>query len=107
MYLVCNPLSPLVLSNVSSNTVPGSTKNALLMTCQILVHSPDGTSLNARALLDSASSTSFISDGLTQALQLPRSAQNIKISGIAGLSHHPPLHSVNFNISPTSMPNER
>ena len=71
------------------------------MTCQILVHSPDGTSLNARALLDSASSTSFISDGLTEALQLPRSAQNIKISGIAG------LHSVNFNISPTSMPNER
>ena len=92
----------------SAHAATGFASNTLLMTCQLLVHSPDGTALKARALLDSASSTSFISDRLTQALQLHKSSRNIKISGIAGLTHHSPLHSVvNFDISPTSSPREK
>ena len=71
------------------------------MTCQVLVHSPDGIALKAPALLDSGSSTSFVSDRLAQNLRLPKTSQDIKISGIAGISHHSPLHSVvNFDISP-------
>ena len=71
------------------------------MTCQVLVHSPDGIALKARALLDSGSSTSFVSDRLAQNLHLLKTSQDIKISGIAGISHHSPLHSViNFDISP-------
>ena len=93
---------------VSSNAETGFASNTLLMTCQIVVHSPDGDSVRARALLDPASSTSFISEHLTQALCLPRSSQSIKISGIAGLSHRSPLHSVvDFDISSTSSPNEK
>ena len=92
----------------SAHAATGFASNTLLMTCQLLVHSPDSTALKARALLDSASSTTFISDRLTQALQLHKSSRNIKISGIAGLTHHSPLHSVvNFDISPTSSPREK
>ena len=71
------------------------------MTCQVLVEAPDGSSVKARALLDSASSTSFISERLVQSLCLPRSHHNVRISGVAGLSHQSPLHSVAmFNVSP-------
>lgn len=78
------------------------------MTCQALGHSPGGTTMQANALLDSASSTSFLSKRLAQALHLPKSSQNIRISGIAGLSHSSPLHSVvNFDISSMSKPDEK
>ena len=93
---------------VISNTQAGSTPNTLLMTCQILINAPDGTCVRARGLLDSASSTSFVSERLTQSLRLPRSSQSIRISGIAGLSHHSPLHSVStFKISSVSSPSEK
>ena len=47
---------------ISSNTAIGLKSNSLLMTCRILVSAPDGTSVEARALLDNASSASFISE---------------------------------------------
>ena len=73
------------------------------MTCQILAHSPDGAAVKARALLDSASTTSFISECLTQALQLPKSSQIVKILSVGGMSHRSPLHFVvSFDTSPTS-----
>ena len=52
------PLSDVV----SSNTAIQLKSNSLLMTCRILVHAPDGTSVEARALLDNASSASFVSE---------------------------------------------
>ena len=86
---------------VSNHAATGFGSNALLMTCQVLVHFPDGIALKARALLDSGSSTSFVSDRLVQNLQLPKTSRDIKISGIAGITHHSPLHSVvNLDISP-------
>ena len=88
---------PMVLSH----TAAGVTSNTLLMTCQVLVKAPDNSSVKARALLDSASSTSFVSERLAQSLCLPRFHHNIRISGIAGLSHQSPLQSVaTFNVSP-------
>ena len=88
---------PMVLSH----TAAGITSNTLLMTCQVLVKAPDNSSVEARALLDSASSTSFVSERLAQSLCLPRFHHNIRISGIAGLSHQSPLQSVvTFNVSP-------
>ena len=50
--------------------------------------------MEARALLDSASSASFVSERLAQTLCLPRSHQSTKVSGIAGLSHGSPLRSI-------------
>lgn len=72
------------------------------MTCCVLVDAPDGSSVEARAILDSASSASFVSERLSQTLGLPRSDQNTKISGVAGLSHNSPLRTIaNFRISDT------
>ena len=56
------------------------------MTCQVIIESPQG-SVKARALLDSASSSSFVSERIAQSLHLHRQSQNAKICGIAGLTH--------------------
>ena len=73
------------------------------MTCQVLVDAPNGSSVTARALLNSASSVSFVSERPSQSWSFPPSHQNTKISGVAGLSHNSPLQAVaNFNISPVS-----
>ncbi|XP_064396444.1 uncharacterized protein LOC135343372 [Halichondria panicea] len=60
--------------------------NILLMTCQVMVETPQGV-VKARALLDTGSSASFVSERLAQALHLRRSTQNARICGIAGLQH--------------------
>ena len=48
----------------------------------------------SQALLDNASSASFISEHLSQSLQLAHANQSLRISGIAGLSCKAPLRSV-------------
>ena len=56
---------------VSSNAAMKLKSNALLMTCHVSVIAPDGSSVEARALLDNASSASFVSERLVQSLSLP------------------------------------
>lgn len=86
---------------ISSHTSTLLKSNSLLMTCRVLVKAPDGSFVEARALLDNASSASFISERLSQSLQLPHASQNLRISGIAGLSRKEPLQSVSsFTIAP-------
>ena len=98
-----NPPAPVTITNNAANTV--GSRHALLMTCQVLVHGPDGMTTEARALLDSASSASFVSERLAQSLCLPRSSQNTKIVGIAGLSHSSSYHSfVKVSVSPKGDP---
>ena len=60
--------------------------NILLMTCQVMVSSPQGM-VKARALLDTGSSASFISERLAQSLHLRRHRQDARICGIAGIRH--------------------
>ena len=99
-----NPTGPL-----SSTNTPLATSNhasvkirpdLLLMTCQVRVETPQGSE-TARALLDSASSTSFISERrLARSLRLQRHPQNARICGIAGLTHGSNTQStVNFKVS--------
>ena len=65
--------------------------------------SPDGSHVIARALLDSASSASFVSERLAQTLGLPRTKRDV-ISGIAGLTHQSRTHSfTTFEVSPVSL----
>jgi hypothetical protein len=65
-----------------------------------LITSPDGSAVEARALLDNASSSSFISKRLVHSLSLPRVTQSIRVSEIGGLSHKPPLQPVtSFQLS--------
>ena len=73
-------------ARVSSNAAANLAQTSLLMTCRLLIEAPDGTMVNARALLDSASSASFVSDHLVKGLCLPRLHQNTMISGVAGLT---------------------
>ena len=84
---------------VCSNLATQLKSNTLMMTCRVLVSTPDGLSVEARALLDCASSASFISGRLAQTLRLPRHSQSASITGMAGLTHHSSSQSVtSFNI---------
>lgn len=75
----------------------GLKTNSLLMTCRVMVSAADGTSVKARAILDSTSSALFLSERLAQSLYLPRSNQNARI---AGISHKFPIQSITtFNIT--------
>ena len=82
--------STTVQSHAATELKPSS----LLMTCRVLITSPGGLSTKARALLDSASSSSFISERLARVLRLPQSQHLTSISGIAGLTHNSLSHSV-------------
>ena len=102
-------LSPLAadgahsLSTVVSHVAQTGSKSrqVLLMTCRVSVRSPDGHTTQARALLDSASSTSFISERLAQHLHLSRSHRSAQIAGIAGISHQSLSQSVvHFSVTP-------
>ena len=93
---------------VPSHVASGLASNSLLMTCRILVDAPDGSTAEARALLDCTSSASFVLKCLTQSLNLPRTNQNMIISGVAGLSHKSTLSSIaHFSISLLSSPSEK
>ena len=89
---------------ITTNAAAGVASNLLLMTCQVLIDAPNGSSVTASALLDSASSASFMSERLSK-FSFPQSQQNTKISGVAGVWHSSPLQAIaNFSISPVSDP---
>ena len=68
--------------------------HSLLMTCHVLVDS-DGSLVEACALLDSASSASFVSERLANIFNLPQTKHKAKrISGVAGLTHKSPTQSI-------------
>ena len=69
------------LFQVASNAAVKLKSSALLMTCRVLVAAPNGSLVEVRALLDSASSASFVSERLTQSLGLPRVHQNVRVLG--------------------------
>ena len=81
--------------------------SSLLMTCRVLVFAPDGSTIEARALLDNRSTSSFVSERLIQSLRLPRSQRSVHVSGIAGSLVSSAVRSIaNFQISSTH-PNGR
>ena len=58
------PMEPIV----SHASIPK--RNALLMTCKMMVSSTNGSSVEARAILDPGSTTSFITERLANTLRL-------------------------------------
>ena len=58
------------------------------MTCQLRVVAANGQVTKARALLESASLASFITERLAQLLQLPRVRRSLQISDIEGVDTH-------------------
>lgn len=88
-------------TNISSNTAIKLKSNALLMTCRMSVLTPDGLSVEARALLNNASSVSFISERLVHSLSIPRFNQHVRVSGFRVILQRMPIQSVSsFQISP-------
>ena len=57
---------------ITSNFSNGKQGSVLLMTCQVIIRSPNGSTTQARALLDSGSEASFITERLAQQLRLSR-----------------------------------
>ena len=95
------PVGSQSATPVSSNAAMNLKSNALLMTCRVSVTASDGSSVKARALLDNASSASFVSERLVQSLSLPRFNQHVRVSGIGGVSQRAPIQSISsFEISP-------
>ena len=95
-------------SSVTSNAALGLDKNLLLMTCRLIVELPEGMSVEIHGVLDSASSTSFISERLAQVLKLNRSSYGAQISGIGGMLYPSSKQSTaTFVITPTHCPERR
>lgn len=88
------PDPPGTINVGSTPAATGLQSNLLLMTCRVLIKAPDDTFVEARALLDNGSCASFISERLATSLSLRRKHVPIRVSGIGGLSHKPPLQSV-------------
>ena len=63
-------------------------RQVLLMTCCVKAVVPDRSTTQARALLDSALSASFITECLAQNLCLARRNYSINISNIGTKSNH-------------------
>ena len=83
----------------------GSQSNVLLMTCVVTVKSPSGLTMEARALLDSGSSASFISERVAQSLSLERCKHRLCISGVACISSNSSTHSTtNFRVCSSHKP---
>lgn len=81
--------------------------NILLMTCQVMVKSSQRM-VKTRALLDTGSSASFVSERLAQALHVSRHSQNARICGIAGLQHSNGKQSVTqFVVSSACSPSRK
>ena len=76
-------LSKTVTSHTSRAINPQ--QQVLLMTCQLHITITHGYVARARALLDSASSSSFITERLAQQLQLPRTRRTLQINRIRGV----------------------
>ena len=96
--------NPTVPSHPITSSVSQAKVNVqiLLMTRRVKVVAHDGSSTQARALLDSASSTCFVSERLAQLLRLPRSRCHAHILGIGNLHCNPSSQSMT-KLSITSM----
>ena len=108
VYSVVYTTLIIPISLVTSNVATGLASDSLLMTCRVLIHSPNGSVMKVRAILDSASSASFISERLTHLLEFPHTRRNVRISGVAGLSHGTLSHSVvQFALLPVQSPTDK
>ena len=77
------------------------------MTAQVLVHGPDGHSVCARALLDSGSTASFVTQRLAKSLDLKLQRINITIEGFGARSETAPRKSyTSFRVSSVSDPHD-
>ena len=68
------------------------------MTCHVGIRTSHGNTIQAHALLDPASSTSFITERLAKQLQLSRKQQFVEMDGIGGITDKSSRPVVQFNV---------
>jgi hypothetical protein len=96
-----------VVPHTSANLVRDPNSRVLLMTAQVLVHGPDGRFVRARALLDSGSTASFVTQKLAKSLNLKLQHINITIEGIGARPEKaPPTSYVSFGVSSVRNPHD-
>ena len=81
----------------------GRQESILLMTCQVIIRGPDGSTVQVRALLDSGSEASFITERMAQQLRLSRRREGPTVTCLGGST--PQVRSkglVNVQITDTS-----
>ena len=94
---IANTTNEPVSTPVSFNMAIKLKTECLLMTCRALLTAPSGYSIEARYILDNASSVSFVSERVAQLLSLPHSFQSLSISGIAGATNAGSTNGSNSN----------
>ena len=93
--------------STSTNLVRDPNTRVVLMTAQVLVHGPDGRSVCARALLDSGSTASFVTQRLAKSLDLKLQRINITIEGFGARPATAPRKSyTSFRVSSVSDPHD-
>ena len=83
-------------------THPNSSRNykqAPLMTWQVKVSGHDSHVMKATALLDSALSTSFVTELLVLLLQLPHQRKHFQVAGFGGKVHKVSYSMVSFHVA--------
>ena len=65
----------------------GGEWSLLIITCQVMVVTSDGCLTKARALLDCASSTLFVTERLVRRVQVPHQRQCVQVASIGGSKH--------------------
>ncbi len=71
----------------------------LQMTSQVILESPGGRKLLARALLDPGASISLVTKRVVQSLQLKKDLHNVTITGAQGISTGSSSHSISTGSS--------
>lgn len=86
-------------SSTSTHCASSKPTDVMIATALVKVHAPNGNFALARALIDSGSESSFISESLAQLLKLKRRKADITINGLQGIKSSSPKHAVSFEIT--------
>ena len=77
---------PVCTTNATTKVDRTVLQDCLLMTSQVLVTGPTGTTILARALLDSGSTLSIVSDRVQRVLELKPLGNEVKVQGVGSAS---------------------
>lgn len=100
------PSDTAIASNVAALTSSAGTQ-VLLSTARLVCFGAAGGEVTARALLDSGSEASFVTEQVAQRLRLPRQRVHVPVSGIQGASSGVATHAVAMTVGSSRDPDVR
>ena len=96
------PVNAVSAANHSASESAAQLPSTLMMTSQVVVKGPGGKQVTARALLDSGSSLSLVSNRVAQMLQLPKTMTKVSFSGAQATPLQGARSIANMQLCPTS-----